>query len=199
MCSLRFSIRPFTTGPAPATRSSSAPPRWWCAGWSPVMSGHTRSLEPLCGTDRAACPAGAPRSANTSAAAPPTGRDGAASTCKKGHQCSWHVLSSVSICIKTEEYLPQFTCTACRLTDEDDDREDLGSVQTTYTVQPQWQYTVNALQGEEMKVKPTNSAVLMTTSRCQQDSTNPLRLTVTGHETQTLTTCGIISCYSLCK
>lgn len=53
--------------------------------------------------------------------------------------------------MKKEESLPQFTSTARRLSDEDNDREDLCPVQTTHTVQSQRQNTVNSLQDEEAK------------------------------------------------
>lgn len=86
-CKIPFcSVLGFTTGQAPPRQSSSAPPRWWCAGWSAGTSGHTRSLEPCCDRDMAACPAAAPRSSNTPATAPLTGRDAAALTwkCRSG-------------------------------------------------------------------------------------------------------------------
>lgn len=71
----------FTRGPAPATQSSSAPPRWQSSGWSAETSGRTRTLAPCCGTNTAACPAEAPPSWSTPAAAPLSGCRAAASTC----------------------------------------------------------------------------------------------------------------------
>lgn len=49
-----------------------------------------------------------------------------------------------------EESLPEFACTPCRLTDEDDDGEDVSPVQPPHTVQAQRQHTVNTLQDEQV-------------------------------------------------
>lgn len=76
----------FTTDQAPPTQSSSAPPRWRCAGEWAASSGRTTTPEPGCGTDTAACPAAAPRSLSTPAAAPPTGRDAGALTWQVTHK-----------------------------------------------------------------------------------------------------------------
>lgn len=49
------------------------------------------------------------------------------------------------MCIWVRQRLPQFPGTPCRLTDEDDDGENLGPVQPPHTIQPQREHTMNPL------------------------------------------------------
>lgn len=133
----------FTTGQAPPTRSSSAPPRWWCAARSAASSGHTTSLEPRCGTNTTVCPAAAPRSSSTPAAAPLIGCGAAALTCVQMHPNMGLFYVEGFLCENKD--LPELPRAACSLADEDDDGEDLESVQPPHTVQTQRQHAVSSL------------------------------------------------------
>lgn len=49
------------------------------------------------------------------------------------------------MCMWMRQRLPQFPGTPCRLTDKNDDGENLGTVQPPHTIQPQREHTMNPL------------------------------------------------------